>query len=123
MNVLCTVAVITLGDHHGLSNLLALLVSAETNDVSKARVCLLVTVSDAHATSDCDIKACQLAIPIDDGDETQVVRKYIDVIGGRNGDGNFELVRSNESPWIRKFGEQNAPSSGDRTPRRGVRHP
>ena len=57
--------------------------SAEAQYASKTRICLLVAVSDTHATTCSDVEARELALVVDDGDEADIVGEDIDVVLGQ----------------------------------------
>ena len=46
---------------------------------------------DAHTASCTDVEACEVALLVDDGNKRDIVCEGVDVIGGRNGNGNFVL--------------------------------
>ena len=90
-HLLSTVTIVPLDKHDLLRNRGTLLNSPESEDATGARIGLLVAVSDTHASTGGDVKASELAILVHDSDETDIVRKDIDVIVGWNSDGDFEL--------------------------------
>ena len=57
-----------------------------------ARVRFGIIVRGAHAATDSEVEAQQLAV-LDDGNEAEIVREDIDVVDGRHGDRRFELAR------------------------------
>jgi hypothetical protein len=83
-----------LHEHYLFRNILALFWCTEAKETAKARVSLLVSVRNTHSTSNSNIKALELAVLTDNGDETNVIGKDVDVVGWWNRDCNFELGRS-----------------------------
>lgn len=65
--------------------------SAEPNDITKARVRLLIAVGYTHSTTNYDIKAFQFAIFVDDSNKAEVISKDVDIVVRGDGDCNFEL--------------------------------
>lgn len=90
-NSLCTVSIVSLHQHDFLSDIFALLDSAETNFGPDARVRLFVSVSNTHTTTNGNIKALQLPIITNNRDESDIVRKDINIVDRRYGDCDFEL--------------------------------
>lgn len=87
-----SVTVISLHQHYLLSHFLAFLDSTETKYVSESRISLLVAVSDTHTASSSHIEPFEVAILVDNSNKSNVVGENIDIIGGRNGNGDFELM-------------------------------
>ena len=86
-----TVTVVPLHEHDLLRDVNTLLHSAEADDRAGSGVRLLVSVRDTHATADRDVEASELAVLINDSNETKIVGKDIDVVVRRDGDGDLEL--------------------------------
>jgi hypothetical protein len=84
---------VSLHQHNLLRDVLALLWSAEADDVGGSRVGLLVAVRDTHSTTDRNIEASETTIAVDNGNEADVVGKDIDVIGRRYRNRNLELLK------------------------------
>ncbi len=91
MNLLGTVAVVSLYQHDLLGDFAALCYSAETDNCTSARVRLLITMSYTHTSTDGDVEASELALLISDCDETNVIGKDVDVVEWWDGNSNFEL--------------------------------
>jgi hypothetical protein len=70
----------------------ALLSSAEADDITKSGICLFASMGDTHATSNGNIEAGQLALGINNRDETKVIGEDIDIICRWYCDSNFELA-------------------------------
>jgi hypothetical protein len=87
---LFAVPVIPLDEHHLLGDVLSLCACAETNDGSSTRISLLVSVGHTHASTNADIVAQHLSV-LDDGNESEIVGKDVNIVGGRYGNSNFEL--------------------------------
>mmetsp|Transcript_116638 Transcript_116638/g.362407 ORF Transcript_116638/g.362407 Transcript_116638/m.362407 type:complete len:906 (+) Transcript_116638:140-2857(+) len=86
------VAVITGHRQDGLADVFGVPRQAEADDVGQPRVRLLVVVREAEAAAHSDVEALEDAA-LNDGDETNAVRKDVHVIGGRDGHGHLELPR------------------------------
>lgn len=82
---------VALDKHDFLRYIFPLPDGAESNFACCARVRLLVSMGDAHTTSNSHVESDQFATSIDNGDEPNVVRKYVHIIRRRNGNSNFEL--------------------------------
>jgi hypothetical protein len=82
---------IPLHQHDFLSDHYALFCRDETQNATRAGVCLFVAVRDTHTTTRSDIEAGQLATLVHDSDEPNIVREYIDIIGRWDRNSNFEL--------------------------------
>lgn len=91
---LLSVAVVSLHQHDLLANMLALLDGTEAKDISKARVSLLVAMSNTHAPSSSYIEPFEIAVLVNDGNESDIVGKEINVIswGHRNCDLELQAV-------------------------------
>jgi hypothetical protein len=90
-HALDTVPVVPLDEDDLLGNVLALLNSTETDDATGTRVGLLVSMGHTHTTTNGDIEAFELSVGANDGNEPEVVREDVDVIGRRDGDSDLEL--------------------------------
>lgn len=82
---------VTLDEHNFLRYIFSLPDGAESNFACGTRVRLLVSMGDAHTTSNSNVESDQCATSIDNGDESNVVGKYVHIIRGRNGNSNFVL--------------------------------
>ncbi len=76
-----------------LGNVDRLLRRAEAHHISGAREGVDLAVRHAHAATDGDVPADQLALLVGDGDIAQVVRVDVDVVRRRHGDDGLELTR------------------------------
>ena len=119
---LLTIAVVSLYEHDLLRDVDTLLFRYVAEHVSQARVCLFVTVCHTHAATSGNIESFQLAIFADNGDESNIVRKDVDVIIRRDSDCNFELGR-NGLDTNRGEGRSGLPSEAGRTRHTGARRP
>lgn len=77
--------------------------SAESQDVTSSRIRLLVRVSHSHPTSSCNIETGEVAHRICDRDETDIVTEDIDVVDGRDRNGNLELRHRVSTASVEKF--------------------
>lgn len=90
-NSLLTVAVVPLHQHNLLGDLAPLLHCAESEQRPSTRVRLLIPVRDTHASANRHVEAGQFTLLVCDSDETNIVRKDIHVVLGRDGHGDLEL--------------------------------
>jgi len=88
---LVAVPIVPLCQHDFLGDKSPLIHCTEPNDISSARICFLVPMSNAHSTSDSHIEANQFTV-FDDRNEPNVVGVHVNIVGRRDGDGNFELT-------------------------------
>ena len=82
---------VSLHQHDLLCNVFALLGCAETDQTSQARVSLLVSMCNTHATSNHNIEPFQFATVADNSNKTEIVGKHVDIICRRYRNSNFEL--------------------------------
>lgn len=82
---------VSLYQHDLLCNIFTLLGCAETDQTSQARVSLLVSVCNTHATPNCNIESSQFAIVVDNSNKTEIVGKHVDIVCRRYRNSNFEL--------------------------------
>lgn len=92
-NLLGPVAVVPLGQHDLLRDDRSLLDGTEANNVGETWVRLLVAVRHTHTTTDGNIEPSQLAMFINDRDETKIVSEDIDVVGRWHCHCDFELKK------------------------------
>ena len=86
-----SIPVISLDKHHGFSNFTDLFRKAESQQLTKTSVSLLVSVSHSHPTSNKNIEASQSSrLPINDCNKTNVVCVDVCIIDRRNRNGDFE---------------------------------
>ena len=85
------VAIIPLDDHNLLSHALSLFYSTKAQHVSKAGICLLVSVRHTHATASSDVEASKIAVLIYNGDKAEVVREEVDIVARWYSNSDFEL--------------------------------
>src|SRR5262245_1040598 len=93
MLALDPVAPIALHRDDGLGNGERVLGPAEPEQVRDAGIGVGLAMGHAHAATDGDIPTRDLILRIQDGDEAQVVREYVDVIGRWQRDDGLELPR------------------------------
>jgi hypothetical protein len=91
MNVLDTISIISLAQHNILSNKPALFDCAEADDISDARIRLLVSVCDTHTATNGNVEASKLAVIPNNGDKAEIIGENVNVIRRRYSDSNFEL--------------------------------
>lgn len=85
------ISMVSLYQHDLLCNIFALLGCAETDQTSQARVSLLVSVCNTHATSNRNIEPFQFAIVADNSNKTEIVGEHINIVCRRYSNSNFEL--------------------------------
>ena len=90
-HALDTVPVVPLNEDNLLGNVLALLDSTETDNATSARVGFLVSMGHAHTTANGDVESFKLSVGTNNGNKSEVVRENVDVVGRRDGNGDFEL--------------------------------
>ena len=91
MDSLLAVTVVSLDKHDLLGDVRTLLDGTETEDVCDTGVGLFVTEGDTHTTTRCDIKSCEFAVLVDDGNEAHIVRKDVNVVLWRDDNSDLEL--------------------------------
>ena len=94
MYLLSTVTVVPLDKHDLFGYVTPLLWSTETKYATQSRVSLLITVCNTHTTASGDIKSFEVSIFTDNCNETNIIRKYVNVIGWGNSYRNFELQKN-----------------------------
>lgn len=94
VDILDTITVISLHEHYLFRNIFALIRCTKSKEAAKARVGLFVSVSDTHSTTNSNIEAFELAVSTDDGDETHIIGKDVNIVRWRNRYCNFELGHS-----------------------------
>jgi len=82
---------ISLHKHDLLRNILALFEGTEANETSQARVRLLVSMCHTHSSSNGHVEALQRTVFTSDGNETNIIREDINIIGWWNSYCDFEL--------------------------------
>lgn len=87
-----SVTVVPLDQHDALSNLLTVLRSDETNDITQTRVGLLVTVGNTHTTTNADIVTNDFVV-FNDGNETNIIGEDVNSVVRRDSDGDLEFTR------------------------------
>ena len=85
------ISIVALDKHNFLRYIFPLPDGAESDFACCARVGFLVPMCDAHTASNGHVESDQFTTSIDNGDEPNVVRKYVHIIRRRNGNSNFEL--------------------------------
>jgi hypothetical protein len=88
---LYTISIVALNKHNLFCYIFPLLNGAESNHARCAWVGLLVSMGNAHAASNSYVESDQFPTRIDNGDESNVVGKYIHIVRRRNSNGDFEL--------------------------------
>jgi len=85
------VAVVPLHEHDFLCSQNTLFWCHEAENAACAGVRLLVTVRNTHTATRGHVEAGQLATLVDNSDEADVVREYIDIVGWWDSNSNFKL--------------------------------
>ena len=88
---LLAVAVVALPTHHLFRNVLALVWGDEPDDGADVGVGLFVSVRDAHAATDANVKSCETAVVVYNGNEPKVVGKDVDIVLWWHGDRDLVL--------------------------------
>jgi hypothetical protein len=94
-----------LHEHYLFRDILTLFWCTKSNETPKARVRLLVSVRDTHATTNSNIEAFELAVSTDDGDETNVIGKDVNIVSGRNRHCDLELGSPSERGEKVRYGD------------------
>jgi len=79
-NVLHTVTIIPLDQHDFLRHVFTLLHCAETEDVCRSGICLLVCMRYTHSTSSSDIESGESTFLIHNRNEADIIGKDVDVV-------------------------------------------
>src|SRR5690606_8012043 len=88
---LLAVAVVTLQGDHALGNGKQLLWLYKPYQAAQSWVGGVIAMGGAHAAADSHVETLQYAI-FNNGDQAQILRKYINIVGGRNGNADLELA-------------------------------
>jgi hypothetical protein len=80
-----------LNQHHFLRHIGTLIDGAKTNHVSDSWISLRVSMGNAHAPSNGDVKSSEFTVFVNDSDESKVICENVDIVSGRYGDSDFEL--------------------------------
>ncbi len=86
------VAIVALDGHGVLGDGEHLVGCHEADDIAEARISLRGVVAAAHTATDGDIEAGELPV-LDDGDEAEILRVDVDVVGRRHREADLELAR------------------------------
>lgn len=82
---------ISLHEHYFLGNIFPLFWCTKADETAKSRVGFLISVCNPHPTSNGNIESLELAVLTNDGDETNIIGKDVDIVSWRNCNCNFEL--------------------------------
>lgn len=87
-----SVTVVSLSQHDGLGNLVTLVLVDVTKNISQSGVCLFVRVGDTHTTTGRNVVSDEVALGVDNGDESNIVGEDIDGIVWWDSDGHLEFT-------------------------------
>jgi S-adenosylmethionine/arginine decarboxylase-like enzyme len=91
VDLLGTVAIVSLRQHDLLRHKFALIQGTEANDISNTGISVFVSVRNAHSSPHTYIETDQISIVVFDSDKAKIIREDINIVSGWNSHSDLKL--------------------------------